>query len=138
MGGGRGAWKSTEAAPIKCDGRESVGRPTDSHIESAGRLTNSPPESVGKPADSLPAHYIGAASGHSRPIDKHKIRQTLPRNSKPKYDGCGVSGRCLSRCLPRIHLFLPSPSATRYGTFLEIEQQLAGEEGEGTPSLNQS
>ena len=53
----------SEAAPIKCDGRESVGRPTDSHIESAGRLTNSPTESVGKPADSLPAHFIGAASG---------------------------------------------------------------------------
>ena len=52
---------TTEAAPIKCDGRESVGRPTDSHIESAGRLTNSPTESVGKPADSLPVHFIGAA-----------------------------------------------------------------------------
>ena len=52
-----------EAAPIKCDGRKSVGRLTDSHIGSAGRLTNSPTESVGKPADSLPAHFIGAASG---------------------------------------------------------------------------
>ena len=53
----------TEAAPIKCDGRESAGRPTDSHIESAGRPTDSLTESVGKPADSLPSHFIGAASG---------------------------------------------------------------------------
>ena len=52
----------TEAAPIKCDGRESAGRPTDSHIESAGRPTDSLIESVGKPADSLPSHFIGAAS----------------------------------------------------------------------------
>ena len=55
--------RSTEAAPIKCDGRESAGRPTDSHIERAGRPTNSLTESVGKPADSLPSHFIGAASG---------------------------------------------------------------------------
>ena len=53
----------TEAAPIKCDGRESAGRPTDSHIESVGRPTDSLTESVGKPADSLPSHFIGAASG---------------------------------------------------------------------------
>ena len=52
----------TEDAPIKTAGRESVGRPTDSYIESAGRLTNFPTESVGKPADTLPAHFIGAAS----------------------------------------------------------------------------
>ena len=55
-----------ETAPIKCDGRESVGRPTYSHIESAGRLTNSPTESVGKPADFLSAHFIGAASGDGK------------------------------------------------------------------------
>ena len=55
----------TEAAPIKCDGRESAGRPTDSHIESAGRPTDSLTESVGKPADSLPSHFIGAASAMS-------------------------------------------------------------------------
>ena len=54
-----------EAAPIKCDGRESAGRPTDSHIESVGRPTDSLTESVGKPADSLPSHFIGAASGLS-------------------------------------------------------------------------
>ena len=52
----------TEAAPIKCAGRESAGRPIDSHIESAGRPTDSLIESVGKPADSLPSHFIGAAS----------------------------------------------------------------------------
>ena len=52
-----------EAAPIKCAGRESAGRPIDSHIESAGRPTDSLIESVGKPADSLPSHFIGVASG---------------------------------------------------------------------------
>ena len=66
--------KHTEAAPIKCDGRESVGRPTDSHIESAGRLTNSATESVGKPEDSLPAHFIGAASGNIEKIDLRFIQ----------------------------------------------------------------
>ena len=50
---------------MKSAGRESVGRPTDSHIESAGRPTDSLTESVGKPADSLPSHFIGAASGRS-------------------------------------------------------------------------
>ena len=40
-----------EAAPIKCDSRES------------GRLTDSLTEIVGKPADSLLSHFIGAASG---------------------------------------------------------------------------
>ena len=42
----------TEAAPIKYDGRES-----------ACLLTLSIKESVGLPADSLSAHFIGAASG---------------------------------------------------------------------------
>ena len=56
------ASERTEAAPIKCAGRESAGRPTDSHIESVGRPTDSLTESVGKPADSLPSHFIGAAS----------------------------------------------------------------------------
>ena len=35
------AARKTEAAPIKCDGRESAGRLTDSYIESAGRPTDS-------------------------------------------------------------------------------------------------
>ena len=56
---------TTEAAPIKCAGRESAGRSTDFHIESAGRPTDSLIKSVGKPADSLPSHFIGAASGRS-------------------------------------------------------------------------
>ena len=64
--------RSSEAAPIKCDGRGYVSRPTDSHIESAGRPTNSLTESVGKPADSLPSHFIGAASvGTRAPHKKH-------------------------------------------------------------------
>ena len=54
------ASSSSEAAPIKCDGRESDGRPTYSQIESAGRPTDSFNESVDKPADSLPSHFIGA------------------------------------------------------------------------------
>ena len=58
---------TSEATPIKCDGRESAGRPTDSHIESAGRPTDSLTESVGKPADSLLSHFIGAASGSAPP-----------------------------------------------------------------------
>ena len=52
----------TEAAPIKCAGRESAGRPTDSSVESAGLPTESPIQSAGRLADSLPAHFIGAAS----------------------------------------------------------------------------
>ena len=40
-----------EATPIKCAGRESAGRPTESLIESAGSLTYSLIESVGKPAE---------------------------------------------------------------------------------------
>ena len=55
--------ESSEAAPIKSAIRESVGRPTDSHIESAGKLTDSLTASATKPADSLPSHFIGAASG---------------------------------------------------------------------------
>ena len=53
---------SAEAFPIKCAGRESAGRPTDSHIESAGRQTYSLIEGVGKPADSLLSHFIYTAA----------------------------------------------------------------------------
>ena len=55
--------RCSEAAPIKCAGRESAGRPTDSSVESAGLPTESPIQSAGRLADSLPAHFIGAASG---------------------------------------------------------------------------
>ena len=43
-----------------------------------------------------------------------------------------MSGRCLSSSSPNWHSPLPPPSplATRYGTFLEIEQQLVGAEEE--------
>ena len=51
-----------EAAPIKCAGRESAGRLTDSHIESAVKPTDSLTASVSKPADYRPSHFIGAAS----------------------------------------------------------------------------
>ena len=53
---------TAEAAPIKCDGRESAGLPTLSICESVGIPALSIRESVGLPADSLPAHFIGAAS----------------------------------------------------------------------------
>ena len=51
-----------QAAPIKCAGRESDGRPTDSSVESAGLPTESPIQSAGRMADYLPAHFIGATS----------------------------------------------------------------------------
>ena len=53
----------SEVAPIKCDGRESAGLPTLSISESVGLPALSIRESVSLPADSLPAHFIGAASG---------------------------------------------------------------------------
>ena len=61
----------SEAAPIKCAGRESAGRPTDSLMEGAGRPTDSQIESVGKPADSLPSYFIGAASDPPRSTISH-------------------------------------------------------------------
>ena len=58
---------TAEAAPIKCDGRESAGLPTLSICESVGLPALSIRESDGLPADSQPAHFIGAAS-EERPL----------------------------------------------------------------------
>ena len=52
-----------EAAPIKCAGRESASLPALCIGDSVGKPALSTLESVGLPADSLPAHFIGAASG---------------------------------------------------------------------------
>ena len=51
-----------EAAPIKCAGRESAGLPTLSVGEFVSLPALSIWESVGLPTDSLPSHFIGAAS----------------------------------------------------------------------------
>ena len=56
---------ASEAAPIKCAGRESASLLALCIGDSVSKPALSTLESVGLPADSLPAHFLGAASERS-------------------------------------------------------------------------
>ena len=68
------ALRRTEAAPIKCDGRESAGSLALAVRESIGLPALSIGESVGLPTDSLPAVFIGAASVGSAGVSELSLK----------------------------------------------------------------
>ena len=70
-----------EAAPIKSAGRESAGLQALSVSDSVSLQALSIGESVGLPPDSLPALFIGAASGSLLPPHNNKTNVRLVLHS---------------------------------------------------------